>query len=369
MAHSNHSITKTDSEWKKSIHLEEAFPHDLYAHFMLKKVSRTFALNIQVLPTKLKHQVLLSYLFCRMADTLEDDIRLIPEIKIALLGEFQQLFPITPHWRQSILDIKEKLPSSWKNSDTWDHLLTYHMLPIFELYSQLPSKEQNHIAKWVKEMCVGMAEFTAHQAKDHKKFPLIQNMQELDKYCYYVAGTVGNLLCDLFSQYSKWITKKDKIKLDQLAVSFGLGLQLTNILKDVTDDLDRNVLFIPDDLLKQYHVDINTLLLPENQEHLQGIIRVLVKKAQSHLMDALEYTCLLPRLEPKLRLFCLWPLFMALDTLILIAKSSSYQTSKPKITRAQVNEIIKKTSWACWSNHLIRKLFNVRITKLNAILD
>ena len=350
-----------DAQWKQMLQQEKVTDPIAYAYFMLEKVSRTFALNIQTLSPKLRFQVLLSYLFCRIADTLEDDNELTPEIKINLLKQFSELFTITPTGNAGVLAFVNQLPQSWKNSDKWDHLLTYHSSSLFSLYFNLPDPVKKSITMWVKEMCDGMALFTKKQLLESNK-PLIQTTDELDKYCYYVAGTVGNLLCDLFYLQSPFIGKVRYKKLKEKAVSFGLGLQLTNILKDVNEDLSRNILFLPHSLLKTYKLSKKNLALPENKQPMKEISRELIKKALNHLEDALDYTCGLPRLEPRIRLFCLWPLFMALETLILLSKTNNSLSTgyKIKITRLQVKDIIKKTSLIWWSNRLLTNFFNKR---------
>src|SRR5215217_349390 len=63
-----------------------------FAEFALDRVSRTFALNIRVLPEPLRAQVLYAYLYCRMADTLEDDAALPASEKARLLAAFADLF-------------------------------------------------------------------------------------------------------------------------------------------------------------------------------------------------------------------------------------------------------------------------------------
>ena len=45
---------------------------------MLPKVSRTFAVCIKLLPQDLEHSVLIAYLLCRVADTIEDSPSLLP---------------------------------------------------------------------------------------------------------------------------------------------------------------------------------------------------------------------------------------------------------------------------------------------------
>ncbi len=54
---------------------------------------------------------------------------------------------------------------------------------------------------------------------------------ELDRYCYYVAGVVGETLTEFFIDFEPQLsTQRETLK--HLARSFGTGLQLTNILKD-----------------------------------------------------------------------------------------------------------------------------------------
>ena len=54
----------------------------------LKKVSRTFALTIPLLPSPLDDYISNAYLLCRIADTVEDDPLASPEKKVQWLNEF-----------------------------------------------------------------------------------------------------------------------------------------------------------------------------------------------------------------------------------------------------------------------------------------
>jgi farnesyl-diphosphate farnesyltransferase len=223
-------------------------------------------------------------------------------------------------------------------------------------------------------MCDGMIRFTAKQAKavsDQEEPILIETLEDLDGYCYYVAGTVGHLLCKLFALHSNLIGVKRAHALNALSVSFGLGLQLTNILKDINEDAKRNVSYIPLSLLAQEHLSDLSFLSPEGRQGRERIMVQLIQKAKGHLEDALEYTCLLPRLEPRLRLFCLWPLFMAAESIVLIAhnlEAKQGETSH-KISRARVKRIVGKTSLVCWSNSLIRHMFHSTLESLESSLE
>ena len=59
-----------------------------WAETMLPRVSRTFALSIRFLPPDVRAPVLLSYLLCRVADTVEDAPELAPAGKQTLLHGF-----------------------------------------------------------------------------------------------------------------------------------------------------------------------------------------------------------------------------------------------------------------------------------------
>lgn len=373
---------RSEDAWKKAMAQDRIEDPKAFAAFMLGKTSRTFALNIQVLPIGLRRQILLAYLFCRMADTLEDDNELPESGKIALLQMFRGLFPPGPD-RQARLDaFRATVPAAWGASDRWDRLLVFHCHRILPQLADFPPAVVAAISACVDEMCLGMIDFTRKQAETRHGRMLIETVGDLDRYCYYVAGTVGNMLCELFTLHSPLIGKRRAAELRALSVSFGLGLQLTNILKDVQEDRSRNVSFIPLSLLQEEHLTESSFLSPDAPADAAArLMARLIGKAKSHLEDAMAYSCLLPRMEPRLRLFCLWPLFMAAETLVLLADDLKAENPKAdgpdgpraeaklKISRAQVKDIVGRTSVACWSNLWLRSMFRRTLARLDASLS
>lgn len=359
-----------EAKWKRSMASGRIEDPQAFAAFLLEKTSRTFALNIQVLPAGLRRQVLLAYLFCRMADTLEDDADLTEGAKARLLDSFRGLFPPGPTSEGRIAAFRALLPAEWGASDRWDRLLVWHCHWILPQLESFPKGAVEAISRCVDEMCLGMIDFTRRQARvrETRSRVLIGSVEELDRYCYYVAGTVGNLLCDLFTLHSPLIGGKRSRALRALSVSFGLGLQLTNILKDVQEDRGRNVSYIPSDLLAEEGTD--AAAFGAGGPASARVMARLLAKAQGHLRDALDYTCLLPRLEPRLRLFCLWPLFMAAENLVVMAEhpGGAPTEGKLKITRGQVKDIVGRTSVACWSNLWLRRMFRETMSRLDSHL-
>jgi len=75
---------------------------------------------------------------------------------------------------------------------------------------------------------------------------------ELLRYCYRVAGTVGLLMCGILGVRERWALPH--------AVDLGLGMQLTNICRDVLEDAERGRVYLPADRLAAVGVSHDQLL-------------------------------------------------------------------------------------------------------------
>lgn len=79
----------------------------------------------------------------------------------------------------------------------------------------------------------------------------LKSIQELTNYCDLVASAVGRLSIRIFDI--------DPEIGDRLAWEQGQALQLTNILRDIVEDAQRNRLYIPTDLLIAHDVETDEL--------------------------------------------------------------------------------------------------------------
>src|SRR5690554_2512481 len=82
-----------------------------FADDILLKVSRTFALNINVLSGRLKQSVLLAYLCLRIADTVEDDPQMTASEKKRLLDAFSNIF--ANYDKHLVKEFTDALPVEW----------------------------------------------------------------------------------------------------------------------------------------------------------------------------------------------------------------------------------------------------------------
>jgi farnesyl-diphosphate farnesyltransferase len=315
---------------------------------MLPKVSRTFAISIRLLPPALERPVLISYLLCRIADTIEDS----PNVAIDRKSDLLRLFAGT---------LDAEAPPATALSETFaipandEEVLAQEAETVLREYRRLPSEQQRAVQPWIREMCEGMAEFARRNGQSYEtRVAALSTIAELERYCYYVAGTVGHLLTRLFAGHGSGWTSQRREKLERLATSFGLGLQLTNIIKDVADDRRRGWIFVPQELCQLAGIEPAHLQDAAHREAGQGVMRLLIAKAQAHLVDALEYSVTLPRRQYGIRLFCLSALYFAVRTLRLAEGNEQLldPEHKPKISRSEVYRTLTAARIVAPSNTL-----------------
>ena len=325
-----------------------------YAEDILLQVSRTFALNINVLKGKLHKSILLAYLYLRIADTVEDDPDMKASEKEVVLGKFAEIFKTAELREEAVAAFEKVLPESWHKS---------------ALLRELPETYAAPVRAVTIEMCHGMAKFALRQeAALSSGWFTLESVADLDEYCYYVAGIVGKLLSNLFAADTCLINEARKAEMQKLDVSFGLALQVANIVKDCVEDSTRRVCFVPEEICRRhgfahsyemFEVPVNPASKADFDKRRAAVMGELVNKAWGHLDDAIAYTKLIPNVKMRTRLFCLWPLFMAAENMKLIGDGSSLFASdkKVKITRDTVKLIIKSTTLHFYSDSWIENSY------------
>ena len=335
-----------------------------YCLDMLPRVSRTFAPTIRMLPKGLNVPVTVAYLLCRIADTVEDTDALSVDEKKNLLTVYANIFVADNSKYYTVFNrLIKNLPNQ-----TPDDELTHNFPIVYAVYDSFSKMIKTQIGRWVAEMSRGMHKYA--QSKLRQKFTFLNTMKELDEYTYFVAGTVGYLLTELFSFYSKKITPAINGRLESLAESFGKGLQLVNIIRDMATDLRRGQSYIPDELLKKYRLTRESIFEKENAEQAQRLFNELIENAVKHLDRALDYILLIPKRETRIRLFCMLPLFWAMRTLQKIQENTMalLGSDKVKIPRNVIRREYYLALINMNSNRLMRRHYQNIRRELNTIL-
>ena len=318
---------------------------------LLEGVSRTFALTIPQLPEKLYGAVANAYLLCRIVDTIEDEVSLSAQQKKYFCSEFIDVVKSGVNAEPFAVELAPLLS---EQTIPAEHTLI-HVLPrVIQITHSFDDDQVEALACCVETMAAGMPIFQAQNLHDG-----LATLADLDSYCYYVAGCVGEMLAKLFCHYSPEIAQH-KEELLTLSVSFGQGLQMTNILKDIWDDAQRGVCWLPQDIFSETGFDLKNLSPETNDENFRVGLEYLISIAHGHLHNALIYTLKIPVHETGIRNFCLWALGMAVLTLRKIKQNLEFTHSdQVKITRKSVKATILSTKLLGRSNFMLTLLFNL----------
>jgi farnesyl-diphosphate farnesyltransferase len=331
--------------------MDSVLSDEVYQDQILPHVSRTFALTIPQLPASLRVAVTNAYLLCRIADTIEDEPALPPADTLEFLERFKAV--VAGRGEPKLL-ARELEPRLSDRTLATERDLVRNMERVVRLMSRLGEPQRVAIQRCVELMCYGMPRFQS-TASLHG----LRRSSDLDSYCYYVAGVVGEMLTELFCGYSPEIERHHSA-MYELAASFAQGLQMTNILKDVWEDRSRGACWLPQEVFIRHGIDL-ALLSPEHPDARFGAaMRELVGVAHAHLRNALDFTLLIPAKETGIRRFCLWAIGIAVLTLRKIEQNPEFTAAvQVKVSRRAVGMTRLLTGIALRSNWLLRGLFAV----------
>ena len=124
---------------------------------------------------------------------------------------------------------------------------------------------------------------------------------ELAVYCRNVAGSIGRLSLGVFNPPA---LHSDPKPTEELADRLGLALQLTNILRDVREDLQGGRVYLPQQTLDEHGCELRLLpdgTLDPQDGRLAAVIRHEARRAESLYAEGLG---LLPLLDWRSRGCC-----------------------------------------------------------------
>jgi farnesyl-diphosphate farnesyltransferase len=248
--------------------------------------------------------------------------------------------------------VREVVPQLSARTLPAERDLVQNMKRVVGITAAFEEPQRVAIQRCLDIMCHGM-----HKFQLTASLRGLPRSTDLDDYCYYVAGVVGQMLTELFCSYSAQI-RQHRTELHDLAVSFAQGLQMTNILKDVWEDRSRGACWLPQEVFTRYGIDLERLG-PGPDSRFDAGMRELVGVAHVHLRNALAYTLLIPGNETGIRRFCLWAIGLAVLTLKRISQTPGFTSgSQVKVSHAAVAMTQLSTNVAVRSNWLLERLFD-----------
>ncbi len=185
--------------------LEIAYSH---CQRVTKENARNFYYTFRPMPAEKRRAMYAVYAYCRLCDDVAD-------------GEL----PIDEKYR-GFEEIRRNLHASEPTGED---------APMFRAL---------HDAAWRFEIPYRYFEEILQGVEMDMVKSRFASFEELREYCYKVASVVG-LVCIRIFGY-------DDPKAEEHAVDMGIAMQLTNILRDVKEDAERDRIYIPQDEMERY---------------------------------------------------------------------------------------------------------------------
>ena len=224
-----------------------------YCEEILPQVSRTFALNIAYLQGDVYKAVLLGYLLFRIADTFEDNIFQNEAQKIIVLHDYAEIFKGGRNLNER-LELCESLKFRWVDKSPDKHLIE-NADRVLRCYFKLPDIYREIIDPHIARTSEGMATFQKRKLESNSKLFQLNDLEDLEEYCYYVAGIVGEMLTNIFCQQADIAASKPELEKHQ--TQFGMALQVINIVKDYHKDIERGWCYIPASITEKLGITFN----------------------------------------------------------------------------------------------------------------
>ncbi len=316
---------------------------------VLKRVSRSFYLSLAVLPRSVRAPVGLAYLFARAADTIADTRLVSREERLrhveAFRGEFRGE---KPSRLQDIIGA-----CTGPNPHAGERELLRRLPDCFARYRELDKADRDRVRTLLLTITDGMIwDLKTFPGENERRLVALETRQELDRYTYLVAGCVGEFWTDIHVAHRPRLAAWSPDAMKREGVRFGKGLQMTNVLRDLSRDLRIGRCYLPRQDLARLGLDPRDLLDPAAIAKVRPLIAELLTLTLEHYAVGWAYTLAIPRGEWRMRLACSWPLLIGLKTLGLLAESPNLLDPRHaiKIPRLAVYAILARSLPLVWSN-------------------
>ena len=162
-----------------------------------------------------------------------------------------------------------------------------------------------------------------------------QDFSELRQYCYQVASAVGLICIHIFGF-------KDA-RARTHAIDLGLAMQLTNISRDVKEDLDFGRIYLPQDELARFGYSEEDLLSGRVNDAFKSLMHFQTERARTYFQSGFQ---LLPYLTPRSRA-CTAVLGRIYSRLLDRIEAANYDVLTHRVSLSTAEKLgVMAQSWA-----------------------
>ena len=315
---------------------------------LLRDVSRSFYLTLRVLPKEIRPQVSLAYLLARASDTIADTKAVPKQERIGILKQMRDSIH-NPSVEATFLSRALLESESRQECRSHGEATLLRCLPDCLASLASFSDSDRMLMCQLLDTIIGGQIFDLEQFPGESEHELVAlaSDEELDRYTYMVAGCVGEFWTKTCVTHLKelecWKVSSsagataDKRVMEELGVRFGKGLQLVNVLRDIPKDLRIGRCYLP---VK----DPRALLAPANYDSIRPEYTKWLDRAVEHLEAGWQYTMEIPPKLWRLRLACIWPIWIGLKTIARLRTGNPLDpTHRIKVSRGEVYSVMARS--------------------------
>lgn len=320
---------------------------------LLRDVSRSFYLTLRVLPRPVRRQIGIAYLLARATDTIADTNLIALSVRLETL---QRLRARIMGQKNPALDLG-KLAD--KQGTLGERALLKRLEEALHLLESLSDSDRGLVQEVLQTI-------TSGQELDLQRFAQASSTnivalkvdEELDDYTYRVAGCVGEFWTKMCLAHLRFPAGLNQAALIENGIQFGKGLQLVNILRDISADILQGRCYVPESVLAEARLLPAELAIPSKIDRFRPIHDQYLDRAHTFLDAGWMYTNTLPFSWIKVRLACAWPILIGARTIHALRQSNPLDGARRvKVTRGQVKKIMASTVIACPFPPLWRNLY------------
>ena len=295
---------------------------------VLKDVSRSFYVSLRLLPAPMRPATSTGYLLARASDTIADTAGIPVDDRLDLLDAFSAELAGKEGTRRR--EQMKKFIARQTNES--ERVLLERLDECLNLLHGLDELQADAVRNVVTTIISGQRLDLVRFDEAGKGNPkALRNEEELEDYCYRVAGCVGAFwtrigLLTLGSRFSESAPED----LDALGVRYGMGLQLVNILRDLPEDLANGRCYLP-------------VADSFDSAALAAAHREWLKHAAVWLESGRRYASRLKLL--RLRAASVLPALIGDDTLALLEAQKGVPLGKVKVPRSAVRKALWRALW------------------------
>jgi farnesyl-diphosphate farnesyltransferase len=317
---------------------------------VLRPVSRSFYLSIQLLPRKLRDPVALGYLLARASDTIADTNELPTQLrleKLRLLARAIQGEALG----SAIVDLSASIGPLQKNQP--ERALIESLQPCLDWLDQSEVGDREDIRSVLESINRGQL-LDLERFRDPKKIVSLEKSSDLDQYTYLVAGSAGEFWTRLcFRQFRKF-THRTEMEMLALGKQYGMGLQLINILRDSGEDLRAGRCYFPNEELARAGMEAAQIV--REPERFQPIYRKWWEKAERGIATGIQYSEAIR--NRRVRAATVLPALIGARTLALLRDAGATVLHRRlKVPRNEIRRIVTKLALTLASKSQIGAMY------------